>query len=303
MAKKKENDNGLMDRMVYNGLDSLTKEEKVKLIEMICNEYDLNAALGHIQVIKKSNRNILYITKSGANHLMFKNQLSSEITNTAMASNILSFRVRVYNDKRSVENVGVMHYWDGIKSDELSNRIMACHTKAVRRAVIAFCGLGVLDETELDFKIKDDMLPEKFMKMEMQQIEQVQQDINTTIDKAANKINHQNKMNAFDNIQYVKNEHGKIIDENLTNDLPPDFDNVQIPPSTPPQPNIDMNKVNHEDHVNDKCKRDDNILKRSKVQVLDFLEANDPVYYHVVFDSIGTMDREMLNNIIKQYQK
>jgi|MudIll2142460700_1097286.scaffolds.fasta_scaffold10236_5 hypothetical protein len=58
-------------------------------------------------------------------------------------------KVRVSSpDGRSEDHVGAVGI-DGLTGEALSNAIMKCSTKASRRGTIAFCGLGMLDETEV----------------------------------------------------------------------------------------------------------------------------------------------------------
>lgn len=58
-------------------------------------------------------------------------------------------KVRVSSpDGRSEDHVGAVGI-AGLEGEALSNAIMKCSTKASRRGTIAFCGLGMLDETEV----------------------------------------------------------------------------------------------------------------------------------------------------------
>jgi len=60
-------------------------------------------------------------------------------------------KVRVSSpDGRSEDHVGGVGV-DGLVGESYANAIMKCATKATRRATIAFCGLGMLDETEVGF--------------------------------------------------------------------------------------------------------------------------------------------------------
>lgn len=49
---------------------------------------------------------------------------------------------------RSEDHVGAVGI-DGLSGDAFANAVMKCSTKASRRGTIAFCGLGMLDETEV----------------------------------------------------------------------------------------------------------------------------------------------------------
>jgi hypothetical protein len=58
-------------------------------------------------------------------------------------------KVRVSNpDGRFEDHIGAVGI-DGLSGESLSNAVMKCATKASRRGTIAFCGLGMLDETEV----------------------------------------------------------------------------------------------------------------------------------------------------------
>jgi hypothetical protein len=52
-------------------------------------------------------------------------------------------------DGRSSENQGAVDI-SGLSGEKLANALMKATTKAIRRTVLAHCGLGMLDETELD---------------------------------------------------------------------------------------------------------------------------------------------------------
>lgn len=58
-------------------------------------------------------------------------------------------KVRISNpDGRFEDHIGAVGI-EGLSGESMSNAIMKCYTKASRRGTIAFCGLGMLDETEV----------------------------------------------------------------------------------------------------------------------------------------------------------
>lgn len=68
---------------------------------------------------------------------------------TTQRDDVWVTKVRVTSpDGRSEDHVGAVGI-EGLSGEALSNAIMKCATKASRRGTIAFCGLGMLDETEV----------------------------------------------------------------------------------------------------------------------------------------------------------
>ena len=67
---------------------------------------------------------------------------------TTEGTRIVTVRAEA-RDGRATEEIGALPI-AGLKGDALANALMKCVTKAKRRAVLSLCGLGMMDETELE---------------------------------------------------------------------------------------------------------------------------------------------------------
>jgi len=71
------------------------------------------------------------------------------ITDRSTVEGVYVVTARVEGDGRSTEDVGCVSI-GGLKGDALANALMKATTKAKRRAVLSHCGLGMLDEAEIE---------------------------------------------------------------------------------------------------------------------------------------------------------
>jgi len=101
----------------------------------------------------------LYYTKDAAAQLTAKRRISVHVVerwredgNQYMLAEATDASGRCVQDIGAVSLTG--HRRDGgtweLTGDQLANAIMKCSTKAKRRAVLSFCGLGGLDESEIE---------------------------------------------------------------------------------------------------------------------------------------------------------
>lgn len=100
---------------------------------------------------------ILYANRACSDQLRQKHKLSIAelysgplVVGDETRKDVWMSKVRVTTPDRSEDHVGCVGV-DGLTGEALANAIMKCSTKASRRATIAFCGLGMLDESEVGF--------------------------------------------------------------------------------------------------------------------------------------------------------
>lgn len=99
---------------------------------------------------------IIYANRAASDQLRQLHKLSIEelytgplLLGTEERKDVWITKVRVKDPEgRSEDHVGAVGI-DGLTGESLANAIMKCSTKASRRGTIAFCGLGMLDETEV----------------------------------------------------------------------------------------------------------------------------------------------------------
>jgi hypothetical protein len=79
------------------------------------------------------------------------NGISLEIVSREVADGILTVHVRAKTpDGRTDEDFGSVAFPDTLKGEFRANMELKCVTKAKRRATLSICGLGWLDETEIE---------------------------------------------------------------------------------------------------------------------------------------------------------
>jgi len=134
-----------------NDLGKLSPSDKVKYLSKVCDSVGLNPVTRPIQLINFQGKEIPYCTKDATEQLRKLNKVS--ITN--IESKILNESVYVVTatattpDNRQDSSTGVVSIL-GLKGDALGNAMMKAETKAKRRVTLSICGLGFMDESELD---------------------------------------------------------------------------------------------------------------------------------------------------------
>lgn len=95
-------------------------------------------------------REVLYALKATTDQLSAIHGIVCEIVSQATEGGIRTVTVRAKaKDGRQTDDIGAVNV-QGLQGDDLCNALMRAVTKAKRRAILSLCGLGMLDETELD---------------------------------------------------------------------------------------------------------------------------------------------------------
>lgn len=140
----------VVESLVLNGdLNALTPEQRVEYVKYRCASLGLDPAAKPFELLKLNGKLVLYATKSCTEQLCERRGLSVALGATERIEDVLQVAARVSDAKRSTENVGAVGIGN-LKGEALANALMKARTKAIRRAVLAHCGLGMLDETEVE---------------------------------------------------------------------------------------------------------------------------------------------------------
>lgn len=152
----------IVDVYLKKGLENMTPAEQAELIKEICQRFGLDPLLRPIDIIEvrepgsSFKRKVLYATKAAADAIRARNKLNDEIVESHVDEEVAWVVLRVWNDERSVYEVGaspVVREKDGkfYPSPAMrANALMRAITKAKRRAALSWEGLSLLDESELD---------------------------------------------------------------------------------------------------------------------------------------------------------
>jgi len=131
-------------------LSNLSREKQLAYYKIRCERAGVDWRTVPFQLIRLQGKLVLYATKAATDQLAAQNGIRAEIVSqqTDNGARVVTVRVTA-KDGRQTDDVGVVTI-EGLKGDALCNAYMKAVTKARRRAIISICGLGLLDETELE---------------------------------------------------------------------------------------------------------------------------------------------------------
>jgi len=144
-------DPAIIESIVLAGdLSKLKPDQKVSYYNYRCQQAGLDPSAKPFDLLNLSGKQVLYANAGATQQLCNMHKLSTQITHRERVDDIYLVSCRVTGaDGRVSENQGAVSV-SGLKGDALANAILKATTKAIRRSVLAHCGLGMLDETEVE---------------------------------------------------------------------------------------------------------------------------------------------------------
>lgn len=144
-------DPAIQESIVLRGdLSGLSEQQKKNYYLFRCRQVGLDPAAKPFDLLKLNGKEILYANASASQQLCSIHKLSTQITHRERIDDIYVVSVRVTGcDGRVSENQGAVAIGNA-RGDALANGILKSTTKAIRRAVLAHCGLGMMDEMEVE---------------------------------------------------------------------------------------------------------------------------------------------------------
>lgn len=144
-------DPAIQESIVLRGdLSGLNEQQKKNYYLFRCRQVGLDPAAKPFDLLKLNGKEILYANAGATQQLCSIHKLSTQITHRERIDDIYVVSVRVTAaDGRVSENQGAVSV-GGARGDALANAILKATTKAIRRAVLAHCGLGMMDEMEVE---------------------------------------------------------------------------------------------------------------------------------------------------------
>lgn len=140
-----------LERVLLNGdLSSLKPEDRVAYYKQVCDSLGLNPLTKPFDYITLNGKLTLYAKKDCADQLREKRCVSIVKLERERIEDI--YTVTAYatdTNQRQDSSIGAVNI-SNLKGDALANAIMKAETKAKRRVTLSICGLGMLDETEIE---------------------------------------------------------------------------------------------------------------------------------------------------------
>ncbi|EGX7691575.1 hypothetical protein JHF44_000783 [Campylobacter coli] len=136
--------------LVKGDLSKLSDVERASYVKNLCESLGLNMLTKPFEYIVLNSKLTLYANKSATDQLRQIRKVSITKTEVAQVGDI--YMVTAYAatpDGRTDCDTGALNI-KNLSGDNLANAIMKAITKAKRRVTLSICGLGMLDESELE---------------------------------------------------------------------------------------------------------------------------------------------------------
>jgi hypothetical protein len=146
-----QTDAQIIEGVLLNGdLGKLSPEQRVTYYRRVCASLNLNPFTKPFDYINLNGKLTLYAKKDCTDQIRNNNGVS--ITKLEREKIDEIYTVTAYaQDKtgRTDSSIGAVSV-KGLQGDAMANAIMKAETKAKRRVTLSICGLGIMDETEVE---------------------------------------------------------------------------------------------------------------------------------------------------------
>ena len=136
--------------IVDGNLERLQPAERLELVRRICDATGLTLESQPFQYLRLSGKLVLYARRDATDQLRRVHRVSVSIVSRETTDGVHVVTARAtMPDGRTDESTGAVPV-KGLQGDALANALMKAETKAKRRVTLSICGLGMLDESEVE---------------------------------------------------------------------------------------------------------------------------------------------------------
>jgi len=141
----------ITEALILKGdLSGLASDDKVTYYKGYCERLGLDPFTKPFDILRLNGRDVLYLTRAGAQQLNKLHGVSHAITNRELMQEAGIFQVvarATLPDGRFTESMSAVSVAN-LKGEAYCNALMKAETKAKRRATLDLLGLGILSEEE-----------------------------------------------------------------------------------------------------------------------------------------------------------
>lgn len=135
---------------IYGDLKPLSEQQRDEYYRQVCESVGLNPLTMPFEYIELNKKLRLYAKKDATDQLRALKGVSVRIVDRREFNGVWMVTARaVLPNGREDEAVGAVSI-KGLGGDNLANALMKAETKAKRRVTLSICGLGMLDESEVE---------------------------------------------------------------------------------------------------------------------------------------------------------
>lgn len=136
--------------LIRGDLSALTEEERLQYYNRVCESVGLNPMTQPFEYITLNGKLRLYARKDATDQLRTIHKVSVVDLVESDWEGVFMVTAKVQNAEGRTDAAKGAVTITGLKGEALANALMKCETKAKRRATLSICGLGFLDEVEID---------------------------------------------------------------------------------------------------------------------------------------------------------
>lgn len=136
--------------LLKGDLSKLSAKERKNYYREVCTSVGLNPLTKPFEYIRLNGKLTLYAKRDAAEQLRKINGVSIIDMRSQQQNGLYMVRVKAQDGEGRTDMATGAVNMKGLRGDKLANAIMKAETKAKRRVTLSICGLGWLDETELE---------------------------------------------------------------------------------------------------------------------------------------------------------
>ena len=136
--------------LVAGDLAKLNADQRLTYYQRLCESLGLNSLTQPFQYLQLSGRLVLYATKSCTEQLRQLHGVSITGITSAQVGDVYIVTATASDKNGRTDCATGAVAIAGLKGDALANGLMKAESKAKRRLTLSLCGLGMLDETEIE---------------------------------------------------------------------------------------------------------------------------------------------------------
>lgn len=151
LANRPDGAGEALERVLINGnLKQLTPEQRVTYYHQLCGSLGLNPLTRPFEYLELQGKLTLYARKDCTEQLRNHRKISVTILSREVTEGVYVVTAKAADASgRCDESIGAVPI-ENTKGEARANAMMKAETKAKRRVTLSFCGLGMLDETEVE---------------------------------------------------------------------------------------------------------------------------------------------------------
>jgi hypothetical protein len=140
-----------LEQVLLKGdLSQLSPNERIAYYKAVCESVGLNPLTKPFEYLQLNGKTVLYALKACTEQLRNIHSISLSLTGRELLEGVYIVAAKATRpDGRFDESTGAVGV-EGLKGEARANAYLKAETKAKRRVTLSICGLGMLDESEIE---------------------------------------------------------------------------------------------------------------------------------------------------------